>query len=210
MNATMDLDFDRLVPLWQSLQSAATVVHIDSEHQYAKANDLLNALLHVVHDDERHPLYSLAVVVDDLMKVYEVNASFPRSCVGTHRGDRVRKFMSEVETDDDEEQFECRVYEVLSRFGFMEGDSLIPEEKPLVGKLCDYLVESLGIIDGRWQPEVCGMRYVAFKDLTTNETIGFYNMREIDRRAIDKHIRKRNLSILRIKDLHKNKGVRSL
>jgi len=48
------------------------------------------------------------------------------------------------------------------------------------------------------------MRYVAFKDLTTNETIGFYDMREIDRRAIDKHIQKRNLSILKIK------GVRPL
>lgn len=71
MNAM--IDFERLVPLWQSLQSVATVVHIDSEHQYAQAIDLLNALLDVVRDDARHPLYSLIAVVGDLIEAYEVD-----------------------------------------------------------------------------------------------------------------------------------------
>jgi len=71
MNAV--IDFDRLVPLWQSLQSVATVVHIDSEQQYAQATDLLNALLDLVRDDARHPLYSLVAVVGDLIEAYEVD-----------------------------------------------------------------------------------------------------------------------------------------
>jgi len=62
-----------LVPLWQSLQSVATVVHIDSEQQYAQATDLLNALLDLVRDDARHPLYSLVAVVGDLIEAYEVD-----------------------------------------------------------------------------------------------------------------------------------------
>jgi len=71
MNAV--IDFDRLVALWQSLQSVATVVHIDSEQQYAQATDLLNALLDLVRDDARHPLYSLVAVVGDLIEAYEVD-----------------------------------------------------------------------------------------------------------------------------------------
>ena len=71
MNAV--IDFDRLVSLWQSLQSVATVVHIDSEQQYAQATDLLNALLDLVRDDARHPLYSMVAVVGDLIEAYEVD-----------------------------------------------------------------------------------------------------------------------------------------
>ncbi|MBV5322703.1 MAG: hypothetical protein JZU60_02575 [Ilumatobacteraceae bacterium] len=67
------IDFDRLVPLWQSLQSIATVVHIDSEYQYAQATDLLNSLLDVVRDDAGHPLYSLVAVMGDLIEAYEVD-----------------------------------------------------------------------------------------------------------------------------------------
>ena len=67
------IDFERLVSLWQSLQSVATVVHIDSEHQYEQATDLLNALLDVVRDDITHPLYSLVAVVGDVIEAYEVD-----------------------------------------------------------------------------------------------------------------------------------------
>ena len=35
---------------------------------------------------------------------------------------------------DDKEHFQCSVYDLLNRYGFMEGESLIPEEKPLVEK----------------------------------------------------------------------------
>lgn len=71
MNAV--IDFDRLVPLWESLQTVATVVHIDSEYQYTQATDFLNALLDVVRDDAQHPLYSLVAVVGDLIEAYETD-----------------------------------------------------------------------------------------------------------------------------------------
>lgn len=70
MNAVIDIA--RLVPAWQSLQSIATVAHIDSETKYAQTTDLLNSLLDVVRDDAQHPLYSLVSVVGDLIEAYEI------------------------------------------------------------------------------------------------------------------------------------------
>jgi len=70
MNAVIDIQ--RLVPAWQSLQSVATVTHIDSEAQYAQTTGLLNSLLDVVRDDAQHPLYSLVSVVGDLIEAYEI------------------------------------------------------------------------------------------------------------------------------------------
>lgn len=142
-------------------------------------------------------MYSLVAVVGDLIEMYEIDIK------DAHVSTNFLKTMNKVKTTNDVEQFECSVYDVLSRYGFMEGDSLIMEEKLLVEKLCTYLVKYLGIIDGRWQPEICGFRYVAFKDLKTNEIIDFYNMREIDRRIIDDYICKKNLSRLRIEKLGK-------
>ena len=70
MNAVIDIQ--RLVPAWQSLQSIATVTHIDSEATYAQMTTLLNSLLDVVRDDPQHPLYSLVSVVGDLIEAYEI------------------------------------------------------------------------------------------------------------------------------------------
>ena len=69
---TATLDIQRLVPAWQSLQSVAAVMHIDSEAAYAQTITLLNNLLDVVRDDTQHPLYSLVSVVGDLIEAYEI------------------------------------------------------------------------------------------------------------------------------------------
>ena len=69
---TATLDIQRLVPAWQSLQSVAAVMHIDSEAAYAQTVTLLNNLLDVVRDDTQHPLYSLVSVVGDLIEAYEI------------------------------------------------------------------------------------------------------------------------------------------
>jgi HTH-type transcriptional regulator/antitoxin HigA len=67
------IDFQRLVPAWQALQSAAPVSHIDSEADYEQATALLNELLDVVRDDSSHPLYSLVCVIGDLIEAYEIS-----------------------------------------------------------------------------------------------------------------------------------------
>jgi len=70
MNAV--IDFQRLLPAWQTLQSVAPVAHIESEADYDKATILLNSLLDMVRDDAKHPLYSLVAVVGDLIEAYEI------------------------------------------------------------------------------------------------------------------------------------------
>lgn len=70
MNAV--IDFQRLLPAWQTLQSVAPVAHIESEADYEKATILLNSLLDMVRDDAKHPLYSLVAVVGDLIEAYEI------------------------------------------------------------------------------------------------------------------------------------------
>ena len=59
MNAV--IDFQRLLPAWQMLQSVAPIAHIESEADYDNATALLNSLLDLVRDDDAHPLYSLVV-----------------------------------------------------------------------------------------------------------------------------------------------------
>lgn len=92
------------------------------------------------------------------------------------------------------EKFSCSVYDLLHRHGFMEGDFLIPEEKPLVEQACQYLANELSIIENRWKPEIIGGRYMIFLDLTTNQAISFYDMTEIDRRKISAVIDKKELN----------------
>ena len=67
------IDFQRLLPAWQNLQSVVPVAHIDSEADYEQATALLNSLLDVVRDGEKHPLYSLVAVVGDLIEAYEID-----------------------------------------------------------------------------------------------------------------------------------------
>jgi len=67
------IDFQRLLPAWQNLQSVVPVSHIESEASYEQATVLLNSLLDLVRDDTSHPLYSLVAVVGDLIEAYEID-----------------------------------------------------------------------------------------------------------------------------------------
>ncbi|MSQ73105.1 MAG: transcriptional regulator, XRE family protein [Betaproteobacteria bacterium] len=71
MNA--EIDFQRLVPAWQALQSAMPLAHIENESDYSRALAVLNTLLDTVRDDSNHPLYSLISVVGDLIETYEID-----------------------------------------------------------------------------------------------------------------------------------------
>jgi HTH-type transcriptional regulator/antitoxin HigA len=71
MNAV--IDYQRLLPAWQTLQSVVPIAHIDSEADYEQATVLLNSLLDIVRDDAKHPLYSLVAVVGDLIEAYEID-----------------------------------------------------------------------------------------------------------------------------------------
>ena len=72
MNAVI-VDFQRLLPAWQTLQSITPIAHIESEADYDHATALLDSLLDLVRDDALHPLYSLVAVVGDLIEAYEIN-----------------------------------------------------------------------------------------------------------------------------------------
>lgn len=71
MNAILNVQ--QLIPVWQTLQSLAPIVHIDNEAEYAQVTDLLNCLLDNVRDDPQHPLYSLVSIVGDLIETYELD-----------------------------------------------------------------------------------------------------------------------------------------
>lgn len=72
MNAVI-VDFQRLLPAWQTLQSITPIAHIESEADYDHATALLDSLLDLVRDDALHPLYSLVAVVGDLIEAYEID-----------------------------------------------------------------------------------------------------------------------------------------
>lgn len=101
---------------------------------------------------------------------------------------------------ENEEYFTCSVYDLLNRHGFMEGHSLIPEEKPLVKKACDYLANSLGIIDQRWQPVISikSQHYVTFRDMKEDCIVSFYDLSEVDRRKIQFIMNKKNLNRIQV------------
>ena len=67
------IDYQRLLPAWQTLQAVAPIAHIESETDYEQATTLLNNLLDIVRDDAKHPLYSLVAVVGDLIEAYEID-----------------------------------------------------------------------------------------------------------------------------------------
>lgn len=67
------IDYQRLLPAWQTLQSVVPLAHIESETSYEQATVLLNSLLDIVRDDTKHPLYSLVAVVGDLIEAYEID-----------------------------------------------------------------------------------------------------------------------------------------
>jgi HTH-type transcriptional regulator/antitoxin HigA len=71
MNAV--IDYQRLLPAWQTLQLIAPIAHIETETDSEQATALLNSLLDLIRDDVKHPLYSLVAVVGDLIEAYEID-----------------------------------------------------------------------------------------------------------------------------------------
>ena len=71
MNAV--IDYQRLLPAWQTLQLVAPIAHIETESDYEQVTILLNSLLDLIRDDVKHPLYSLVAVVGDLIEAYEID-----------------------------------------------------------------------------------------------------------------------------------------
>lgn len=81
-------------------------------------------------------------------------------------------------------------YDLLNRYGFGEGEYLLPEEVPLIETARDALVKLMGVVEKRWKP--CSGKadcpYIYFEDLKLGETNDYYNMNERDRRIIDVRI----------------------
>ena len=67
------IDYQRLLPAWETLQSVVPLAHIEPESSHEQATVLLNSLLDIVRDDAKHPLYSLVAVVGDLIEAYEID-----------------------------------------------------------------------------------------------------------------------------------------
>ena len=90
------------------------------------------------------------------------------------------------QVDETGKMFECNVHDLLNRHGFLEGDTLIPQEEPLVEKACILLVNTLGIIDNRWRPIISrsSQHYVLFQDINTDKVTTIDELAEIDRRKI--------------------------
>ncbi|MCA1853246.1 MAG: hypothetical protein LC647_12855, partial [Beggiatoa sp.] len=51
------IDFHKLIPAWQALQSAAPLAHIENEADYEQATALLNSLLDAVRDGRPSALF---------------------------------------------------------------------------------------------------------------------------------------------------------
>ena len=58
MNAV--IDYQRLLPAWQTLQLVAPIAHIETESDYEQVTILLNSLLDLVRNDLKHPLIRLS------------------------------------------------------------------------------------------------------------------------------------------------------
>jgi hypothetical protein len=102
--------------------------------------------------------------------------------------------------DETAKMFECSANDLLNRYGFLEGDMLIAEEKPLVEKACILLMNALGIIDDRWRPFISrsSQHYVLFHDINTDKVTTIYDLAEIDRRKIYAVIEQKKLNWISI------------
>ena len=96
--------------------------------------------------------------------------------------------------------FECGVHDLLNRRGFFEGNTLIPEEEPLVEKACILLVDRLGIVDNRWRPVISrySQHYVLFHDMNTDKFKTIDELAEIERRKIYAVIDQKKLNSISI------------
>jgi len=93
------------------------------------------------------------------------------------------------------------VFDLMNKYGFSEGEMLLPEEKPLVRIACHKLVKALGVVADRWQPVVLSTLknpyYVTFRDLMGDPESGcvsFYHMPERAARTIQERLDSLGLS----------------
>ncbi|MBW1700428.1 MAG: hypothetical protein JRH18_24265 [Deltaproteobacteria bacterium] len=101
--------------------------------------------------------------------------------------------MVELRKDSDFYEISRYVYDFFSKYGFMDGDMLLDDEKEIVKHLCCRLTKAMGTINGRWEPHVMSTcthnpYYIIFKDLQTNNYVSFYDMEEQHRRKIKERI----------------------
>lgn len=84
------------------------------------------------------------------------------------------------------------IYELVNKYGFSDGEEILPEEKPALKAACKKLADLIGIVEGRWEPVVSKAShnpyYVKFYDLTTESYTNFYTMPERERRKIQERL----------------------
>ena len=87
---------------------------------------------------------------------------------------------------------EFSIADLLSKYGFMDGEDVLPEEKPLILAACAKLVGQLGIIGNRWKPVIIqsghSPYFVDFEDLAAKGEPAFChydNMPVKERRRVD-------------------------
>jgi hypothetical protein len=87
----------------------------------------------------------------------------------------------------------CREsYTLFSKFGYMDGDDLLPEEAPIVQNACKKLADALGEIDG-WLPrvvETCTHNpfYIIFESTKSKEHRDFWSLDVRTRRKIEEKL----------------------
>jgi hypothetical protein len=101
--------------------------------------------------------------------------------------------MFDLTMDTPIKELRCWIYDFLNKYGFGDGDHLLPEEEPIVEHLAQQLVDEIGIIDNRWKPRlICtsvhNPYYIGFENLETEEMTGYYEMNEPDRRKIERRL----------------------
>jgi len=85
-------------------------------------------------------------------------------------------------------------YSLFNKYGYMDGDDLLPEEGEIVCYACEKLAEALGEIDG-WQPIVVktithNPFYIGFMNTKTKtqEILDYWDLDVKVRRKIEKRI----------------------
>ena len=117
-------------------------------------------------------------------------------CNGGHKGTQRNKatLMFKLSKNSSIKEICRESYSLFSKFGYMDGDDLLPEEAPIVQNACEKLAEALGEIDG-WLPQVVETTthnpfYIIFENTKTNEYRNFWSLDVRTRRKIEKKLEK--------------------
>jgi hypothetical protein len=81
----------------------------------------------------------------------------------------------------------------LNKYGFGDGDHLLPEQEPIVEHLTQRLVDEIGIVDNRWKPWlICTSAhnpyFIGFENLETEEMMEYYQISEPDKQKIQQRL----------------------